>query len=150
MKLYNDTERFDGIFQLKDIDDSQEYGYSEVLQKIYNDLYVNGGAFKGEKGDPGTPATNGKDGISMSIVNNKYDNPLDDSVITTPAHSASLNIVTEGSDQYFVILTNNTDTATETTWGNVKASAVKINGGRIVTGKQIGRASCRERVSSPV
>jgi len=130
MKLYNDSERFDGIFQLKDIDDSQEYGYSEVLQKIYNDLYVNGGAFKGEKGDPGTPATNGKDGVSVSIVNNKYDNPLDDSVITTPAHSASLNIITEGSDQYFVILTNTTDTATETTWENVKASAVKISGDR--------------------
>ena len=113
MKLYNDTERFDGIFQLKDIDDSQEYGYSEVLQKIYNDLYVNGGAFKGEKGDPGTPATNGKDGVSVSIVNNKYDNPLDDSVITTPAHSASLNIITEGSDQYFVILTNTTGAPTE-------------------------------------
>lgn len=128
MKLYNDSERFDGIFQLKDIDDSQEYGYSEVLQKIYNDLYTNGGEFKGIKGDPGAPATNGKDGTSVSIVNHNYDNPLDDSVIETPAHSASLNIVTEGSDQYFVILTNDTDIVTEVTWGTAKASAVKISG----------------------
>lgn len=128
MKLYNDTERFDGVFQLKDIDDSQEYGYSEVLQKIYNDLYVNGGEFKGEKGDPAAPATNGKDGVSMSIVNNKYDNPLDDSFIDTPAHSASLNIITEGSDQYFVILTNNSDNIDEATWADVKSSAVKISG----------------------
>lgn len=128
MKLYNDSERFDGIFQLKDIDDSQEYGYSEVLQKIYNDLYTNGGAFKGEKGDPGTPAANGKDGTSVSIVNHTYDNPLDDSVIETPAHTASLNIITEGSDKFFVILSNNTDTKTEVTWGVAKASAVKISG----------------------
>lgn len=128
MKLYNDSERFDGIFQIKDIDDSQEYGYSEVLQKIYNDLYTNGGEFKGIKGDPGTPAVNGKDGANASVVSHKYDNPLEDSVFETPANSASLNIVTEGSDQYFVILTNDTDKETETTWGAAKSSAVKISG----------------------
>lgn len=128
MKLYNDSERFDGIFQIKDIDDSQEYGYSEVLQKIYNDLYTNGGEFKGIKGDPGTPAVNGKDGVNASVVSHKYDNPLEDSVFETPANSASLNIVTEGSDQYFVILTNDTDKETETTWGAAKSSAVKISG----------------------
>ena len=41
-----------------------------------------------------------------------------------------------------------TDPQKELRIGNVGTSAVMIGG--IVTGKQIGRASCRERVSSPV
>ena len=32
----------------------------------------------------------------------------------------------------------------------MNGSAASVSGSRIVTGKQIGRASCRERVSSPV
>lgn len=128
MKLYNDTERFDGAFQIKDIDDSQEYGYSEVLQKIYNDLYTNGGEFKGIKGDPGTPGKDGLNATNISIINKTYVEPLDASELTTPANSTSLNIITIGSDEYFLILTNNTDSDKVDEWQTVKDSAVKISG----------------------
>lgn len=127
MEFKNDL-KFDGSYLSKDVSDGETYSISEALNKIWNDLYVNGGNFVGQQGPKGEPGLNGQNGLPANITDITLTDPSDDTMIKINANTAMVITIVKPYEKELLVISNPYEDEKEYRFGDYKLRAVKISG----------------------